>query len=79
VSISTYFSTSEIFLLLLGHCLRVANFRELRKGEVRTMRLLGSWTKLLRRYGTRQNPGTSLRRSMPEDLPTPPALPCNHF
>jgi hypothetical protein len=52
------------------------------QGEVRTMgpmRLLGSWTKLLRRYGTRRNQGTSVRRSMPENSPTPPAVPCNHF
>src|SRR5215217_786091 len=56
-----------------------AIFGELRFGEVRTMRLLGSWTKLLRRYRASRNQGTSARRSMPEELPTPPAVPCNHF
>jgi hypothetical protein len=32
-----------------------------------------------RRCRTRRNSATSVRRSMPEDSPTPPAVPCNHL
>ena len=55
------------------------NFGELRKGEVRTIYLLGSRAELFRRCHTRPNPGTSLKRSMPEDPLTPPAMPSNHL
>src|SRR5215204_4617228 len=55
------------------------DFLERRQDEVRRMRLLGTWTKLFRRYRTRRNPGSSLRGSMPEDSPTPTAVPYNHL
>jgi hypothetical protein len=35
----THFSNKGVFLLLLGYCLLVANFVELRKGEVRRIPL----------------------------------------
>src|ERR671913_348629 len=58
-----------------------ASFGELREAEVQLprLRLLGARAKLFRRCRTRQNPGTSLRRSMPEDSPKPPAVPSNNL
>jgi hypothetical protein len=56
-----------------------SNFLERRQREVRRTRLLGTWANLFRRCRTRRNPGTSVRRSMPEESPTPPAVPCNHL
>jgi hypothetical protein len=55
------------------------NFGESDQREVRRIRLLETWAKLFRRCPTRRNSGTSLRRSMPENSPTPPAVPCNHL
>jgi hypothetical protein len=55
------------------------NFSELRKDEVRTIYHPGTRAELVRRCPTRRNSGTSLRRSMPEDSPTPTAAPCNHL
>ena len=67
--------------LYAGSLLLRANFEERRKAKVQLPRmwLLGTRAKLFRRWGIRQNPGTSLRRSMPEDSPTPTALPCSHL
>ena len=67
--------------LYAGSLLLRANFEERRKAEVQlpSMRLLGTWAKLFRRCRTRQNQGTSLRRSLPEDSPTPPAVPSNNL
>ena len=38
----THFSNKGVFLLLLGYCLLVANFVELRKSEVRRILIVSS-------------------------------------
>src|SRR5215212_7841475 len=55
------------------------NFLERRKGEVHRIYPLGTRAELCRRCRVRRNPGTSVERSIPEDRPTPPAMPCDHL
>ena len=55
------------------------NFSERRKAEVSRIHLLGARTEHFRRCRTRRNLGTSVKRSIPEDPPTPPAIRCNHL
>jgi hypothetical protein len=55
------------------------NFGELRQDEVSRIYLLGTRAEHFRRCRTRRNPATSVKRSMPGDRPTPPAMPCNHW
>jgi NAD(P)-dependent dehydrogenase (short-subunit alcohol dehydrogenase family) len=45
-----------------------------RQSEVRSIYLLGTRAESFRRCHTRRNLGTSAKRSIPEDRPTPPAL-----
>jgi hypothetical protein len=66
-------------LVLITRCLRIVNFVELRKDEVRRIYLLDTRAELLGRCHTCRNPGTSLKWSIPEDPPTPPAMPSNHL
>jgi hypothetical protein len=73
------YHSNELSLELLGRCEGVANFGELRKDEGLRIYLLGTRAELFGRCHTRRNPGTSLKWSMPEDPPTPPAMPCNHL
>jgi hypothetical protein len=40
---------------------------------------VSTWAKLFRQCRTRRNPGTSVRGSMPEESPSPPAVSCNHL
>jgi hypothetical protein len=47
--------------------------------ELRRMLLMGTRADVFRRCRTRRNPGTSVNRSIPEDRPSPPAMPCDHL
>jgi hypothetical protein len=73
------YHSNELSLVLLGRCERVANFGELRQDDVRRIYLLGTRAELFGRCRTSRHPGTSLKRSIPADPPTPPAMLCNHL
>ena len=47
--------------------------------EVRRFYLLVTRAELFRRCRTRRNPAISVKRSIPEDRSTPPAMPSNHL
>ena len=65
--------------MIFGRDIPWVNFSERRTSEVRTIYLLVTRAELLRRCRTRRNPGTSVKPSIPENRPTPPAMPCDHL